>query len=314
LRIARRIKYPVIIKATAGGGGRGMRICHNDVRLVSALMTAQSEAEKAFGVPDVYIEKYIEEPRHIEFQIAADHYGNVIHLCERDCSIQRRHQKLVEEAPSAALDEKLRKKIGDLVIKGVKSSGYRSVGTIEFLLDKNKNFYFMEMNTRIQVEHPVSEMVTGIDLIKLQIKIAMGEKIKIPQDHIKIRGHAIECRINAEDPENNFMPCPGKIEHLNLPGGPNVRVDTHVYQGYQISPFYDSMIAKVIVHRENRAEAIKTMHRALDEFIIGPIKTTIGFHKSLMEHPSFKKSDISTHFIENMMKPKADIDKKEARA
>src|SRR5512135_719760 len=211
LRVARRIKYPVIIKATAGGGGRGMRICHNDVRLISALMTAQTEAEKAFGVPDVYIEKYIEEPRHIEFQVAADNFGNVIHLHERDCSIQRRHQKLVEESPSPALDDKLRKKMGDLVIKGIKAAGYRNVGTVEFLLDKNKNFYFMEVNTRIQVEHPVSEMVTGIDLIKLQIRIAAGEKIKYHQDQIKIQGHAIECRVNAEDPQNNFMPSPGKI-------------------------------------------------------------------------------------------------------
>jgi acetyl-CoA carboxylase biotin carboxylase subunit len=312
LKIAHRIKYPVIIKATAGGGGRGMRICHNDVRLVSALMTAQSEAEKAFGVPDVYIEKYIEEPRHIEFQVAADHYGNVIHLCERDCSIQRRHQKLLEESPSPALDAKLRKKIGDLVVKGVKAAGYRSVGTIEFLLDKDKNFYFMEMNTRIQVEHPVTEMITGIDLIKLQIKIAAGERMKFHQDDIRINGAAIECRINAEDFENNFMPSPGRIEQLSLPGGPNVRVDTHVYQGYQISPYYDSMIAKVIVHRENRAEAIKTMSRALDECIIGPIKTTVGFHKLLLSHPAFRKGDVSTHFIENYFKSKTDAEHKEA--
>lgn len=306
LKVARRIKYPVIIKATAGGGGRGMRICHNDVRLISALMTAQSEAEKAFGVPDVYIEKYIEEPRHIEFQIMADHYGNVVHLGERDCSIQRRHQKLLEESPSPAMDAKLRKKIGDLVIKGVKSAGYRSVGTIEFLMDKDANFYFMEMNTRIQVEHPVTEMITGIDLIKEQIKIAAGEKLKIHQDNIKMSGHAIECRINAEDASNNFMPSPGKIEALSLPGGPNVRVDTHVYQGYQISPYYDSLVAKVIVHRENRSEAIKTMLRALDEFIISPVKTTVPFHKTLLEHPLFKKGDVSTHLVENMTKAKTE--------
>jgi len=312
LKISRRIKYPVIIKATAGGGGRGMRICHNDVRLISALMTAQSEAEKAFGIPDVYIEKYIEEPRHIEFQIAADHYGNVIHLGERDCSIQRRHQKLLEESPSPALDSKLRKKIGDLVIKGVKAAGYRSVGTMEFLLDKNHNFYFMEMNTRIQVEHPVTEMITGIDLIKQQIKIAAGEKLKIHQDQIKLEGAAIECRINAEDPQNNFMPCPGKIEQLNLPGGPNVRVDSHVYQGYTISPYYDSLIAKIICHRENRQEAIKTMLRALDEFIIAPIKTTAPFLKGLLENPLFKKGDISTHLVENLTKQKSENEHKEA--
>jgi len=310
LRVARRIKYPVIIKATAGGGGRGMRICHNDVRLAGALLTAQAESEKAFGVADVYIEKYIEEPRHIEFQVAADHHGNVIHLCERDCSIQRRHQKLLEEAPSPALDKKMRKKMGDLVIKGVKAAGYRSVGTIEFLLDKNKNFYFMEMNTRIQVEHPVTEMVTGIDLIKLQIRIATGEKMKIHQDAVKINGSAIECRINAEDWQNNFMPSPGKIEQLILPGGPDVRVDTHVYQGYRIGPFYDSLIAKVITHRPTRNEAIKTMQRALDEFIVGPIKTTIPFHRVLLDNPAFRKGDISTHFMEHFLKTHADAEHK----
>lgn len=311
IKIARRIKYPVIIKATAGGGGRGMRICHNDVRLISALMTAQSEAEKAFGVPDVYIEKYIEEPRHIEFQVIADNYGNIVHCGERDCSIQRRHQKLLEESPSPAMDAKLRKKIGDLVVKGVKAAGYRNVGTVEFLMDKNANFYFMEMNTRIQVEHPVTEMTTGIDLIKEQIKIAAGEKLKIHQDDIKIVGAAIECRINAEDPQNNFMPSPGKIEILSLPGGPHVRVDTHVYQGYNVSPYYDSMIAKVIVHRENRSEAIKTMRRALDEFIIGPIKTTIPFHKILLENPLFKKGDVSTHLVENLTTTKAESEHKD---
>ncbi|MDD5018882.1 MAG: acetyl-CoA carboxylase biotin carboxylase subunit [Candidatus Omnitrophica bacterium] len=313
LKIARRIKYPVIIKATAGGGGRGMRICHNDIRLISSLMTAQAEAEKAFGVPDVYIEKYIEEPRHVEFQIIADHYGNVIHLGERDCSIQRRHQKLLEESPSPALDSKLRKKIGDLVVKGVKAAGYRNVGTIEFLLDKDKNFYFMEMNTRIQVEHPVTEMVTGIDLIKEQIKIAAGEKLKIRQEDVVMKGVAMECRINAEDHQNNFMPSPGRIETLNLPGGPNVRMDTHVYQGYQISPFYDSMVAKLIVHRENRMEAIKTMRRALDEFVIEPIKTTIPFHKLLLEHPSFRKGDITTHFVEHVLNNKAENEPKETK-
>jgi len=302
LRVARRIKYPVIIKATAGGGGRGMRICHNDVRLVGALLTAQTEAENAFGIPDIYIEKYIEEPRHIEFQVAADHHGNVIHLCERDCSIQRRHQKLLEESPSPALDNNLRKKMGDLVIKGVKAAGYRSVGTVEFLLDKDKNFYFMEMNTRIQVEHPVTEMVTGIDLIKLQIRIAAGEKMKLHQDAIRINGAAIECRINAEDWQNNFMPCPGRIEQLSLPGGPDVRVDSHVYQGYRISPYYDSLIAKVITHRPTRSEAIKTMQRALDEFLVAPIKTTIPFHRLLLDSPAFKKGDISTHFLEQFLK------------
>jgi acetyl-CoA carboxylase biotin carboxylase subunit len=311
LKVARRIKYPVIIKATAGGGGRGMRICHNDVRLISALMTAQAEAESAFGIPDVYIEKYIEEPRHVEFQIMADNYGNVIHLGERDCSIQRRHQKLLEESPSPAMDAKLRKKIGELVIKGIKAANYRNVGTMEFLLDKNQNFYFMEMNTRIQVEHPVTEMVTGIDLIKQQIKIAAGEKMKLHQDDVKFNGASIECRINAEDPQNNFMPSPGKIEVLNIPGGPNVRVDTHVYQGYHIPPYYDSLVAKLIVHRENRQEAIKTMLRALDEFIIAPIKTTIPFHKTLLENPQFRKGDVSTHLVENLTKKATETEHKE---
>jgi len=310
LRVARRIQYPVIIKATAGGGGRGMRICHNDVRLVGALLTAQAEAEKAFGVPDVYIEKYIEEPRHIEFQVAADNYGNIIHLCERDCSIQRRHQKLLEEAPSPALDAKLRKKMGELVIKGVKAAAYRSVGTVEFLLDKNKNFYFMEMNTRIQVEHPVTEMVTGIDLIKLQLRMAAGEKMKIHQDSVRINGAAIECRINAEDWQNNFMPSPGKIEQLSLPGGPDVRVDSHVYQGYRISPYYDSLIAKVIVHRPTRSEAIKTMQRALDEFLVAPIKTTIPFHRMLLDNPAFRRGDVSTHFLDQFMKTYAEAEHK----
>lgn len=288
-----------------------MRICHNDVRLIGALMTAQAEAETAFGVPDVYIEKYIEEPRHIEFQIMADNYGNVVQLGERDCSIQRRHQKLLEESPSPALDSKLRKKIGDLVVKGVKASNYRNVGTVEFLFDKNQNFYFMEMNTRIQVEHPVTEMITGIDIIKQQIKIAAGEKLKIHQDEIKMSGASMECRINAEDPANNFMPSPGRIETLILPGGPNMRLDTHVYQGYQISPYYDSLVAKLIVHRENRSEAIKTMRRALDEFIIGPIKTTIPFHKMLLENPLFKKGDVSTHLVENLTKQATETEHKE---
>lgn len=312
LKIARKIKYPVIIKATAGGGGRGMRICHNDIRLISALMTAQAEAESAFGVPDVYIEKYIEEPRHIEFQVMADNYGNAVHLGERDCSIQRRHQKLLEESPSPVLDSKLRKKIGDLVVKGIKSVNYRSVGTMEFLLDKYNNFYFMEMNTRIQVEHPVTEMVTGIDLIKSQIKFAAGERLKLQQDDVKINGASIECRINAEDPEKNFMPSPGLIETLNLPGGPNVRLDTHVYQGYKISPYYDSLIAKLIVHGPNRAAAINTMIRALDEFIVAPIKTTIPFHRSLLENPLFKKGAVSTHLVEDLLKHKTSSEQKEA--
>jgi len=303
LRTAKAIGYPVIIKAAAGGGGKGMRICHNDLTLVSSLMTAQSEAEANFGNSSVYIEKYIEEPRHIEVQIIGDRLGYVLQLGERDCSIQRRHQKLLEESPSSAVDSKMRKRLGELVVKGIKAINYVSCGTIEFLLDRKTNsFYFMEMNTRIQVEHPVTEMVTGIDLVKEQIRVAAGEKLKIKQEDVHIRGAAIECRINAEDPDNNFMPSPGKIESLVLPGGPNVRVDTHIYAGYEIPPYYDSLIAKVIVHSNNRQEAIKIMHRALSEFHVAPIKTTIPFHLRLMENPLFLKGDISTHFVQDMFK------------
>lgn len=302
LKTAKAIGYPVIIKATAGGGGKGMRICHNDLTLVSSLMTAQAEAEANFGNSSVYIEKYIEKPRHIEIQILADKYGRILHLGERDCSIQRRHQKLLEESPSTAVDQKLRKRLGEAALKGAKSAGYVSAGTIEFLLDQHQNFYFMEMNTRIQVEHPVTESVTGIDLIKEQLRIAAGEKLRFHQDQIQLRGASIECRINAEDPQNNFMPSPGKIETLNLPGGPGVRVDTHIYQGYNISPYYDSLVAKLIVHGQNRGEAIKIMHRALSEFYIAPIKTTIPFHLSLMQNPLFLKGDISTHFLQDMLR------------
>jgi acetyl-CoA carboxylase, biotin carboxylase subunit len=302
LKTAKMIGYPVIIKAAAGGGGKGMRICHNDLTLVSSLLTAQTEAEVNFGNSSVYIEKYIERPRHIEVQIIADRLGHIVQLGERDCSIQRRHQKLLEESPSPVVDSKMRRKLGEMVLKGMKSIGYVSCGTIEFLLDeKTNNFYFMEMNTRIQVEHPVTEMVTGIDLIKEQIRVASGEKLKFQQDDVQIKGAAIECRINAEDPDNNFMPCPGKIETLILPGGPNVRVDTHIYAGYEIVPYYDSLVAKLIVHGNNRQDAIKTMRRALSEFYIAPIKTTIPFHLKLMDNPLFKKGDISTHFVQDLL-------------
>ena len=303
IRIAKSIGYPVIIKAAGGGGGKGMRVCHNDLTLASSLITAQTEAEANFGNSNVYIEKYIERPRHIEIQILGDKFGHAVYLGERDCSIQRRHQKLLEESPSPAVDGKLRKRLGELALKGIKSINYVSAGTIELLFDPSQNnFYFMEMNTRIQVEHPVTEMVTGIDLIKEQIRIASGEKIRIQQDQVPMRGAAIECRINAEDFENNFMPSPGIISSLILPGGPNVRVDTHIYPGYEISPYYDSLIAKVITRGNNRAEAIQTMKRALNEFIIAPIKTTIPFHLKLLEHPQFLKGDISTHFVQDMLK------------
>ncbi len=303
LKVAKEIKYPVIIKAAAGGGGKGMRICHNDVTLTSSFNIAQKEAEANFGNPNVYIEKYITDPRHIEFQILADKHGNVIHLGERDCSIQRRHQKLLEESPSPALDMKLRKKMGEVSVKIAKACNYRGVGTIEYLLNSNGEFYFMEMNTRIQVEHPVTEMVTGIDLVKEQIKVAAGEKLKIKQEDVKLTGAAIECRINAEDPSNNFMPSPGKILELNLPGGFGVRVDTHIYPGYAIPPFYDSMVAKLVVHDKTRIEAIRKMRRALEEFYVSPIKTTIGLHSEILEHPLFIDGKISTHFLEKMVKP-----------
>lgn len=302
LKVAKKIRYPVIIKAAAGGGGRGMRVCHNDVSLVSSFTMAQNEAEVAFGRSDVYIEKYINDPRHIEFQIIADNYGHIIHLGERDCSIQRRHQKLLEESPSPALNEKLRKRMGEIAVKGARAVNYRGVGTIEFLLDFDGSFYFMEMNTRIQVEHPVTEMVTGIDIVKEQIRIAAGEKLKIKQENVILKGAAIECRINAEDPENNFLPCPGKIETLNLPGGLGVRIDTHIYPGYVIGPFYDSMVAKLITYGRNRDEAIKIMLRALEEFYIGPIKTTIPLHREILNHPLFLKGTVSTHFLEKIRK------------
>ncbi|MBU1086498.1 MAG: acetyl-CoA carboxylase biotin carboxylase subunit [Candidatus Omnitrophica bacterium] len=304
IKIANKIKYPVIIKAASGGGGKGMRVAHNDVRLVSSIITAQTEAEANFGSGSVYLEKYFERPRHIEVQILADKYGHVIHLGERDCTVQRRHQKLIEESPSPAMDAKTRKKLHDTAVRAAKAVNYTSAGTIEFMLDTDGKFYFMEMNTRIQVEHTVTEMVTGVDLIKEQIKIAAGEKLKLTQEDIKINGWAIECRINAEDPANNFMPCPGTIETLHMPGGRGVRIDSHVYSGYKISPYYDSMIAKLIVHGANRKEAIKIMQRALDEFVIGPIKTTIPFHKAVFTNPQFVKGEFYTNFVEKFLENK----------
>lgn len=300
LKIAKEMKYPVIVKAAAGGGGKGMRICHNDVRLISALLTAQREAEAAFGNPDVYIEKYIERPRHIEIQILGDKNGHIVHLGERDCTIQRRHQKLIEETPSPILDAKLRKKMGEAAVKCAKSIGYVNAGTIEFLLDEHNSFYFMEMNTRIQVEHPITEAVTGIDLVKEQIRIAAGEKIQYKQEDIKFIGSAIECRINAEDPDNDFMPSPGRISTLHLPGGRGVRLDTHVYSGYDIPPYYDSMVGKLIVHGKDRHDAISICKRALDEFVVEPIKTTIPFHKRVMSNPAFIRGKFSTDFVEKL--------------
>lgn len=298
IKLAQKIKYPVIIKASAGGGGKGMRVCHNDVRLVSALITAKAEAEAAFGKPDVYIEKYFPKPRHVEFQILADNYGHIIHLGERDCTIQRRHQKLIEEAPSPALDSKLRKRMGDAAVKAAKAVSYNNVGTVEFLLDEKKNFFFLEMNTRIQVEHGITEAVTGIDLLKEQIKLAAGEKLTLGQDDIKINGWAIECRINAEDPDNNFAPFPGTIETYSAPGGRGVRIDSCAYQNYKVLPYYDSLIAKLITHGETRSEAIQIMLRALDEYTIEPIKTTTSFCRDILNDGRFLRSRFYTDFTD----------------
>lgn len=301
LTLAKKMGYPVILKAKAGGGGKGMRVCHSDVRLVSAFLTAQSEAQAAFGDSEIYMESFIENPRHIEVQLAADNYGNAIYLGERDCSIQRRHQKVVEETPSPVVDQRLRRKLGELCIKGIKTMNYRSVGTIEFLLDTKGRFYFMEMNTRIQVEHPITEEVTGIDLLKLQILIAMGERLNIRQDDVRINGAAIECRINAEDPNNGFLPCPGNIEFCYMPGGKDVRVDTHVYSGYKIPPYYDSLLAKLITKGEKRESALNKMERALDELLIEPIKTTASFCKEVITDPDFRRGNYHTGFLEKFL-------------
>ncbi len=295
-KLAKDIGYPVIIKATAGGGGRGMRIVRSEEEMENAFLTASHEAETAFGNPSVYIEKYIEQPRHIEIQIMGDRYGTVMHFGERDCSIQRRHQKLVEESPSPALTPEIREAMGAAAVKGAKSVKYVGAGTIEFLLDKDKNFYFMEMNTRIQVEHPVTEEVYGVDLLKLQIQVAAGERLK--RQTLKPQWHAIECRINAEDPSAGFRPSPGKITSLHFPAGFGIRVDSHIYEDYVIPPYYDSLIAKLIVRGKTREEAIRRMSGALDEFVIEGIKTTIPFHKKLMLDERFKSGDFDTKFIE----------------
>ncbi len=304
LRLARELGYPVIIKAAAGGGGRGMRVAHTDVSLSNAFLTAQSEAGAAFGNSQVYIEKYLEEPRHVEFQILADKHGHCIHLGERDCTVQRKHQKLIEESPSPMMTPELRERVGALVVKGAQAAEYHTTGTIEFLVDKHLNFYFMEMNTRIQVEHPVTEMVTDIDLIKAQIRMAAGETLDWQQQHIVPKGHAVECRINAEDPQNNFMPSPGKITSFHMPGGPGVRVDTHAYAGYVIPPYYDSLLAKLITHGHNREEAIQRMLRSLDEFVIEGVKTTIPFHQQALNTEIFRQGKISTNFVDLLMNNK----------
>ncbi|BBD56720.1 acetyl-CoA carboxylase biotin carboxylase subunit [Planktothrix agardhii] len=302
LQLACKIGYPVIIKATAGGGGRGMRLVREDSELPKLFAAAQGEAEAAFGNPGVYLEKFIERPRHIEIQILADNYGNVIYLGERDCSIQRRHQKLLEEAPSSFITPKLRQKMGTAAVKAAKSINYTGAGTVEFLVDQSGNFYFMEMNTRIQVEHPVTEMITGLDLIAEQIRIAQGEKLLLTQNQVILRGHSIECRINAEDPEHNFRPHPGRISGYLPPGGNGVRIDSHVYTDYEIPPYYDSLIGKLIVWGPDRPTAILRMKRALREFAITGVPTTIGFHQKILENPEFLRGEIYTNFVEKMMK------------
>ncbi len=296
IEIARTIGFPVIIKAVAGGGGRGMRIVREESEMDAAFKTAAHEAEQAFGNAGVYIEKYVEQPRHIEIQVFGDQHGNAIHFGERDCSVQRRHQKLIEESPSPFVGEELRQKMGEAAIKGCKAVGYENAGTIEFLVDKHKNFYFMEMNTRIQVEHPVTEQVTGHDLVKLQLQVAAGERL--PRKKIPQRGHAIECRINAEDPSNNFRPCPGMITDFHMPGGFGVRVDTHSYTGYHVPPYYDSLIAKLVVFAQTREGAIAKMAGALEEFTIEGIKTTIPFHRQVMADPRFQKGECDTSYLE----------------
>jgi len=296
IKCAKEIVYPIMLKATAGGGGKGMCLCNNDEELTEAWDSTRREAAAAFGNDAMYMEKFIEQPRHIEIQIASDKRGKACHLSERDCSIQRRHQKLVEETPSPFMTDKLREKMGDAAVKAAEAVKYEGVGTVEFLVDKNRDFYFMEMNTRIQVEHTITEEVINYDLVKEQIKLASGEKISGRNHYPKM--HAIQCRINAEDPDNNFAPCPGTITHYNQPGGHGVRVDTHVYAGYRIPPFYDSMIAKLIVVAQSREEAIKKMERALDEYIIEGVKTTIPFHQRLMKNEKFRSGNFTTKFME----------------
>ncbi len=298
LKLAAKFGYPVMIKAVAGGGGRGMRVVHNDITLRSAFETARAEAEAAFGDRNVYLEKFIAEPRHVEVQVLADSAGNAVHFYERDCTIQRRHQKMIEESPCPVLDERDREELAEAAIRIIKEAKYVNAATVEFLLDRDKKFYFIEVNTRIQVEHPVTEMVTGHDLIKWQLKVASGQKIKISQRNIKHTGVAIECRINAEDPLNNFAPSPGTITRYIPPGGPGVRVDTHVYQGWTVATNYDSMISKLVVHQKTRAEAIATMKRALGEFVIEPIKTTIPACLNILSHNLFVKSKVDTSFVE----------------
>ena len=297
-KICSKIGYPIMIKAAAGGGGKGIRIVENEDELENAYNIVKQEAKVSFNDDEIYIEKFVKNPRHVEIQILADEYGNVVHLGERDCSIQRRHQKVLEETPSTAVDDKIRNKMGEAAVKAAKIAGYTSCGTVEFLLDSDKNFYFMEMNTRIQVEHPITEMRTGIDIVKEQIRIAGGEKLKFKQKDITFRGHAIECRINAENPKKNFMPCPGTITGINLPGGNGIRIDTAIYEGYTIPPNYDSMIAKIIAYGYNRNEAISKMKRALEELVIDGVDTNRDFLFDIIKNPNFIRGNFDTSFID----------------
>ena len=302
--VAKRIGYPVMIKAVAGGGGRGMRVAHNDISLVKGFHTAKTEAEKAFGNAGVYIEKFIENPHHIEFQILGDNRGNIIHLGERDCSVQRRNQKLVEETPSPLIENKfkdLRKKMGKAAVRIAELANYTNAGTVEFIVDDGGNFYFLEVNKRIQVEHPITEEVTGIDLVRQQIMIAMGEPLRISQSDVVFKGHAIECRINAEDPFDDFRPCPGRIEMYYSPGGRGVRLDSHAYAGYTIPPTYDSMIGKLITVGKDRREAMDRMARALGEYMLTGIKSTIGFQLAILQDPNFRRGVYSTNFVEQLL-------------
>ncbi|SFD39859.1 acetyl-CoA carboxylase biotin carboxylase subunit [Clostridium uliginosum] len=301
LDIAQKIGYPIMIKAAAGGGGKGIRVARNDEEFLMGYKTAKSESKACFGDDRLYIEKFIENPRHIEFQILGDEFGNVIHLGERECSLQRKNQKVLEEAPSNVLNEEMRFKMGEIAKEAAKAVNYKNAGTIEFLFDKNNNFYFMEMNTRIQVEHPITEMITGVDLVKEQLKIASGEKLSLNQEDIKIKGHAIECRVNAEDPDNDFRPCPGTIDELCLPGGMGVRIDSAIFGGYKIPYCYDSMIAKLITFGKDRDEAIVKMKRALGEFAVGGVKTNIDFQLSILEMEEFLKGEYDTSFLSEKM-------------
>jgi acetyl-CoA carboxylase biotin carboxylase subunit len=302
LQLAHEIGYPLMIKAASGGGGRGMRSVHNDASLINGLMAASAEAQAAFGDGSVYLERYITGARHVEIQVLADHHGQAIHLGERDCSLQRRHQKMIEESPSPVVDDRLRGELGEAALKLVRAAEYTNAGTIEFLVDSQGKFYFIEMNTRIQVEHPVTEMVTGVNIVKEQIRIAAGEPLRYRQEEVRLQGVAIECRINAEDPERNFAPCPGTIGLYFPPGGNHIRVDSHIYSGYRVPPYYDSLLGKLIVWRPTREQAVRTMRRALEEYVIEGVRTTIPFYLEVFGHTRFIRGNVDVQFIENTFK------------